>query len=130
MTESSLIKLQVSRTATLLKRDPAQVFSCEICQIFQNTLFYCRFPACNFIKKRLRQGCFSVNFAEIFKNIFSFDRAPPDGCFLYLFVKCQKFSRTLLLESTSGKLLFYVQVAEFRPPETIKNYFTGAFQAF
>ena len=71
-----------------------------------------------------------MNFAEIFKNIFSFDRPPPDGCFLYLSVKFQKFSRTLLLESTSGKLLFYVQVAEYRPAETIKNYFTGAFQAF
>ena len=29
-----------------------------------------------------------------------------------------------------GKRLFYVQVAEFQPPDTVKNYFTGAFQAF
>ena len=28
------------------------------------------------------------------------------------------------------KLLFYVQVAELQPPDTVKNYFTGAFQAF
>ena len=27
-------------------------------------------------------------------------------------------------------LLFYVQVAELRPPDTVKNYFKGAFQAF
>ena len=27
-------------------------------------------------------------------------------------------------------MLFYVQVAEFQPPDTVKNYFTGAFQAF
>ena len=34
------------------------------------------------------------------------------------------------LHSTYGKLLFHVQVAEFQPPNTAKNYFTGAFQAF
>ena len=26
--------------------------------------------------------------------------------------------------------LLHVQVAEFQPPETVKNYFTSAFQAF
>ena len=26
--------------------------------------------------------------------------------------------------------LFHVQVAEFQPADTVKNYFTGAFQAF
>ena len=28
------------------------------------------------------------------------------------------------------KQLFYVEVAEFQPPDTVKSYFTGAFQAF
>ena len=27
-------------------------------------------------------------------------------------------------------MLFHVQVAEFQPPDTVKNYFTGTFQAF
>ena len=31
---------QAFRPATLLKETPTQVFSCEICEIFQNTFFY------------------------------------------------------------------------------------------
>ena len=59
----------------------------------------------------------------MFKNIFCFDRTPLDHCFLYLSVNFDKFFRTLLLQSTSEKLLFHVEVAEFRPPDTVKNYF-------
>ena len=66
----------------------------------------------------------------MFKNIFSFDRTPPDDCFLGLSVNFVAFFRTLLLKSTPEKLLFYVKVAEFQPPDTVKNYFKGAFQAF
>ena len=47
-----------------------------------------------------------------------------------LSVNLETFFRTLLLYSTTGKRLFYIQVAEFQPPDTVKNYFTGAFQAF
>ena len=60
-------------------------------------------------------------FCKIFKNIFSFDRTPPDDCFLCLSVNFEKFFRTLLSQSTSGKLLFHVQVAEFQPPNTVKK---------
>ena len=70
-----LIKLQAFRAATLLKRD-----SCEICEIFKNTLFYWtspvpvsdgfRFPACNFIKKEIPAKMFFCEFCKIFKNIF------------------------------------------------------------
>ena len=88
-----------------------------------------RFLACNFIKKVLRKRFFFCEFCKTFKNIFSFDKTPPDGCFLCLSVNFEMFSE-LLLQSTSGKLLFGVQVAEFQPPDTVKNYFTGAFQAF
>ena len=35
-----LIKLQVLRSAQLLKKTPRQVFSCEICYVFKNTFFY------------------------------------------------------------------------------------------
>ena len=104
-----------------------------------NTLFYrtslvapapegFRFPPCNFIIKRLQQKCFSVNFEKlILKVVFTFDRTPPDDCFLYLSVNFEFFG-TLLLYSTSGKLLFSVQVEEFQPPYTVKNYFTGPFK--
>ena len=47
-----------------------------------------------------------------------------------LFVNFETFFRTLLLKSTSAKRLFYVQVSEFEPPDTVKSYFTGAFRAF
>ena len=89
-----------------------------------------RFPACNFIKKRIRKRCFSVNFAKVFKNIFTFARTPQDGCFLCLSVNFETFFRTLVLQSSSGKVLFHVQVAEFQLPDSVKNFFTGAFQAF
>ena len=69
-------------------------------------------------------------FLKICKRIFSFDRAPPDDCLLRLSVNVEALFRTLLLQSTSRKLLFCVQVAEFQPPDTVKNYFTCAFQAF
>ena len=35
-----LIKFQALRAPILLKRDSTQVFSCEICEIFKNILFY------------------------------------------------------------------------------------------
>ena len=41
---SLLITLQVTRTATLLKRDSNKFFFCEICKIFANTLFYRKSP--------------------------------------------------------------------------------------
>ena len=46
-----------------------------------------------------------------------------------LSVTFETFFRTLILQSTSGKLLFYVQAAQFQLPDSVKNYFTGAFQA-
>ena len=48
-----------------------------------------------------------------FKNIFSFDRTPPDDCFLCLSMNFERFFRTLLLYSITGKLLLHVQAAEF-----------------
>ena len=86
----SLITLQALRTPTLLKETPTQIFSREICKTFKNTLFYrlspaavstgLRFPACNFLKRRLRQRCFSVNFTKILRT--SIDRTSPDECSL------------------------------------------------
>ena len=100
------------------KETSAQVISCEICEIFKSTLFNrfspvaasegFRFPACNFSKKETQEKIFFSEFSKTFKNIFSFDRTPPDDCFLGLSVNFETFFRTLLLQSTSGKLLFYV----------------------
>ena len=56
-----------------------------------------------------QQRCFSVNFAKFFRTSFSehlFYRAPLRNC------------------------LNHVQFAEFQPPDTVKNYFASAFQAF
>ena len=35
-----LIKLKALSPATLLKKTPTQMFSCELCVIFKNTFFY------------------------------------------------------------------------------------------
>ena len=72
---------------------------------------------------------FFCKFCEILKDIFTFDRTAPDDCFLYLSVNFE-FFRTLLLYSTSGRLLFCEQVEEFQPPDEVKNYFTGLFKRF
>ena len=71
---------------------------------------------------------FFCEFAKFLRTYFY--RTPLDDCFLSLSVNFEKFFRTLLLQSTSEKLiLFRVQVAEFQPANTIvKSCFTGVFQ--
>ena len=54
------------------------------------------------LKKRFPQKCFSLNFAKFLRA--SFDRTPPDDCFLSLSVNFKKFFRTSLLQITSEKL--------------------------
>ena len=61
-----------------------------------------------------------MNFAKFLRA--SFDRTPPDDCFLSFSVN---FDRAPL-----RNCLFHVQVAEFQPADTVKNYFGSAFQAF
>ena len=72
---------------------------------------------------------FFCEFCKILKDTFTFGRTTPDDCFLCLSVNLE-FFRTLLLYSTSGKLLLRVQVEEFQPPDTVKNYFIGPFKCF
>ena len=106
---------------------------------FKNTFFYrtspvaapgsFRFAACNFIIKETTAKMFVCEFCKIFKDNLFFDRTPQDDCFLCLSVDFE-FFRTLLLLSASGKLLLRVQVEEFQPPDTVKNYFTGPFKRF
>ena len=75
-----------------------------------------RFPACNFITKETPEKMIFCEFCKISKDIFFFDRTPLDDCFLCLSVNSETIFRILLLQSTSGKLVFYLQVAEFKPP--------------
>ena len=89
---SLLIKLQAPRTPC---------FTEHLQWLFLTVL---GFQPATLLKKKLQQRCF-CEFCKNFKNILSFDRTPPDDCFLYLSVNFEKFFRTLLSQSTSGKLL-------------------------
>ena len=42
----------------------------------------------------------------------------------------RSFSEHLFYRAPLGNCLFHVQVPEFQPLDTVKNYFTSAFQAF
>ena len=85
------------------------------------------FQPATLLKKRLWKRCFYVNFAKLLRTSFLLTEhlQMSASC-----VKFETFFRTLLLQSTLGKPLFYLQVAQFQPPDTVKNYFTGNFQAF
>ena len=88
----------------------------KLAKLFKSIFFYrtsrvvaCesfRFPVCNFIKNKIPAKIFFYEFGKTFKSIFSFDRTPTDYCFLCFSVNFEKFFRTLLLQSTSRKLLF------------------------
>ena len=74
------------------------------------------------IEITLGHGCSPKNLQHIFKTLFlkkTSGRLLLD-CFFCLSVNFNMFFRTLFLESTSRNLLFYVQVAEFQPPDTVK----------
>ena len=86
------------------------------------------FQPVNLLKKRLRKRCFFVKSLGA-----SSDRMPLDDYFLYLPVNFEKFFRTQLLYSTSGKLpmkqLFYDKNIMFNRKKinnrnTLAKYFT------
>ena len=85
------------------------------------------FQPATLLKKRFRQKCFSVNFAKFLRT--SFDRTPPHDCFFYLWI-LKSFSEHLFYRAPLRNCLFHVQVTEFQPADTVKNYFTATFQAF
>ena len=87
------------------------------------------FQSATLLKNRLRQRCLPVSFAKFLRTYL--DRTPPKDCFLCLSMNFERFFRSPFLQRTSGKLLIScIQVAEFQPPDTVKKYFTRAFQAF
>ena len=59
-----LIKSQAFRLATLLKRSPTKVFSCEYCEIFKNTYFWRTAAKASFCRMTSLK---SVNFEQIFQ---------------------------------------------------------------
>ena len=76
MSEPFLIKSQVFRTPTSLKRDsntnlfPARFAKILIFKSPATASAGLRFPACNFVKKETRQKCFFCQFYKNLKNIF------------------------------------------------------------
>ena len=134
-----------------LQRFLAQVFSCKFYEITKNIFFTewlwaaasdlilltissdCfwqsqDFQPATFLKKDSGKDVF-YEFCKIFKNTFW--QNTSDDCFLSLSVNFEKFFRTPLLFSTSEKLqLCHVQVADFQPAGTVKNYFKGVFKVF
>ena len=121
----SLIKLQVPRTATLLKGNSnTSIFFCEICKIFANASFYRKPPVaasysfrvtvCNFLKKMTPKKMFSCELCKIFKNIFSFYRTPPNDCFLCLSVSFEKvFQNTAFIQHFWETAYFMYQLQNF-----------------
>ena len=63
------------QTCNFIKETLAQVFSCEICEIFQNTYFHRPSSVAapvTLLKKRPWHRCFPVNFARFLRAPFSF----------------------------------------------------------
>ena len=111
------------------------MFPCEIYEIFKNTFFtehlqwllltVSGLQPVNLLKRRLRQKCFFVNFAKSLRT--SFDRMPADDCFLCLSVNFEKFFRTPILWSTSGKLLISCTRCRFSTSRYSKKLFHRCF---
>ena len=84
------------------------------------------FQPANLLKKRLRKICFSVNFAKFLRTPFILtEHLRMTASCVYLW-SLRRFSEHFLYRAP----LFYVQVAEFQPPDTVKNYSTGAPRTF
>ena len=158
--ESSLIKLQALKTATLLKRDSntgylswilwiaqKHLFCVEDVwtagsetpvRLFKNTFFNRTFPVAASDSFRfppaalLKKGLQQRRFSVRFAKFLrtSFYRTPPDDCFLCLPVILRSFSDHLFYRAPLGNCLFHVQVAEFQPPDTIKSISQVLFKEF
>ena len=151
MLESSLIKLQALRSATLLQRDSntgnlpwilrivqKHLFCVEDIwtagsetpvRLFKNTFFNRTFPVAASDSFRfppaalLKKGLQQRRFSVRFAKFLrtSFYKTPPDDCFLCLPVILRSFSDHLFFRAPLGNSLFHVQVAEFQPPDKIKS---------
>ena len=157
--ESSLIKLQALKTATLLKRDSntgillrilwivqKHLFCVEDVwtagsetpvRLFKNTFFNRTFPVAASDSFRfppaalLKKGLQQRRFSVRFAKFLrtSFYRTPPDDCFLCLHV-ILSFSGHQFYRAPLGNCLIHVEVAEFQPPDTIKSISQVLFKEF
>ena len=110
------------------------MFSCEICKSFKKIFFYrtalvaasdnFRFPDCNFIKKEAATKMLFFKFCRMFKNIVWQNTSG-----LLPVLTC-KFSEHVFYIAPLANCLFHVRVAVFQPPDVVKIYFTGRFEAF
>ena len=141
MLESSLIKLKVPRTATLLKRDSNTGFFLWNLRIFLRTpcltehLQWLLLPVSGFepaslLKKRLQQKWFSVNFAKFLRTSFLLtEKNDWMTGWLLLVSICEiweVFQNTFFIK-------YRWETAYFMYKLHISNHYcfiTGAFQAF
>ena len=86
------------------------------------------FLACNFIKKRgSGKDVFSVDFAKCLRTSFLLtEQLRITASCVYLRI-LRSFSEHFFYRTPPGNCYFHVPVVEFQPPDTVKNYFTGAF---
>ena len=158
MLESSLIKLQALRTATLLKRDSntgillwilwiiqKHLFCVEDgtagsetpVRLFKNTFFNRTFSVAASESFRfppaafLKKGLQQRRFSVRFAKFLrtSFYRTLPDDCFLCLPVILRSFSDHLFFRAPLGNSLFHVQVAEIQPLSKIKRILHALFKS-
>ena len=151
MLESSLIKLQALRTATLLKRDSntgnllrilwivqKHLFCVEDVwtagsetpvRLFKNTFFNRTFPVAASDSFRFPACNFikkgtpaKMFFCEICKIFKNIFLQNTSGWLLLVFTcNFEKFFRSPIFTAPARNSLFHVQVAEFQPPDKIRS---------
>ena len=80
------------------------------------------------LKRDSNTGFFPRNLRNFYEQLLADHLRMTASC-VYLRI-LRSFSEHLIYRAPLGKCLFHVQVAEFLPADTVKNYFTSAFQAF
>ena len=79
------------------------------------------------LKTDSNTGSFLRNLSNFYEDLLTEHLRMTASC-VYLRI-LRSFSEHLIYRAPLGNCLFHVQVAEFQPPDTVKNYFAGAFQA-
>ena len=62
-----------------IKNTPTQVFSCEICKIFNNTIYYRTPPVAASVKGDSKHRCLPVEFVKFLRTLFLAEQS--GGCF-------------------------------------------------
>ena len=80
------------------------------------------------LKTDSNTGSFLRNLSNFYEDLLTEHLRMTASC-VYLRI-LRSFSEHLIYRAPLGNCLFHVQVAELLPADTVKNYFTSAFQAF